>query len=421
MRRFASIAGVAIMVAALITSCAATPEESSSPTVITFWNPFVGGDRPAVEALVEKYNESQSDYRVDMTIMGGDVLGEKLLPAYRAEEGPTLLGHDPTALWTYADLGVIQPIDDLYEDGVLDEATLPPAQIAVTTWEGKRYGAPMSAATAMLYYNKDLLSAAGIDTPAPTLDGLLEQSSRLTQYVEGSETTNVYGFAIPDSGAVPVWAALFWSYGGGIIDADGKTALMDSAGSVAASDAWIDAIRNDHISPVGLTGVDAQTLFTSGRAAFIFEGPWASAVYNDAGIDYGVVPFPEGPEAQMSVAVGAAMAINSDASDAERAGAADFMAFWNSVESQTYWAIETSYPPNRTDIDSAAVAENPTAAAFAVPQNGTFFPGAPTTELAAIAGDVFVPAIQRMMNGEGDPADVLAEANTQLQALLDEK
>ncbi|MGM7698919.1 ABC transporter substrate-binding protein [Microbacterium sp. A84] len=414
---FAAV-GVTAVAAATLTGCTAGSEAVDGATTITFWNSFTADDRPAVEELVERYNDSQDGVVVELNIMPGDVLGQKLLPAFQSGTGPTIVAIDPSQVPGFAEKKVIQPLDGLYEEGELDVATLPESQIAATTWDGKRYGAPMSAATAMLYYNKALLTDAGISEPATTLEGLAEQAVALTEYVEGKDTTNQYGFVIADHAAVPVWASLLWSWGGGVVSADGTESLLGSSESIAAADYWVDLIREQHISPVGLSGVDAGAIFQAGRAAYVIEGPWASAGYSEAGINFGVTTVPAGPAAQSSVAVGATMTLNSASSDAERDAAYDFMTFWNSVESQTYWSIETSYPPNRTDIDAADISENPTAAAFAQSQDSAFFPGGPVVDFAKIFDDIFIPSLQKMTNGEGAPADVLPTASDQIDALL---
>lgn len=417
-RRTAMTAG-ALALALTFTGCSSAPEETGSgPTTISFWNSFTADDRPAVEELVKRYNASQSDVIVELNIMPGDVMGQKLLPAFQSGTGPTIVALDPAQVAGFADKKIIQPVDDLYNDGLLDPTTLPAAQIAGTTWDGARYGVPMSAATAMLYYNRELLAEAGITEPAGTFEELAEQAVTLTKYTEGQDTTNQYGFVVADHAAVPVWASFLWSWGGGVVAEDGASSLFGSTESIAAAEYWVDLITEKHISPVGLSGVDAGAIFQAGRAAFIIEGPWASAGYREAGIDFGVTTVPGGPEAQSSVAVGAAMTVSSDATDAERDAAFDFMTYWNSIDSQTYWSIQTSYPPNRIDIDPSAVSENSTAEAFARAQNAALFPGGPAIDFAKIFDDVFIPAVQRMTNGEGTPSDILSGSSDEIEALL---
>lgn len=424
MRKSISLAAVVSAVVGLSVLSMGTSSATSTtkPVTITFWNTFTGPDQPGVIGLVKKFNQSQSAVKVAMTIMPYDVMSSKLLPAYQSKTGPVVAGLDPSVIPGFADKRVIQPIDDLYTSKQLDVTKLVPAQIAATTWKGKHYGAPMSSGSAMLYYNKKLLTAAGITDPSPTLEGLAKQAVQLTHYQAGADTTNQYGFVIADHAAVQTWAAFIWAWGGGIVSADGKSSEFGSAKTVAAVNFWNDLIQNSHISPVGLSGVDTDNLFQAGRAAFNLNGPWAASAYKAAGIDYGVVPLPVGPSGkQVSVAAGATLSVSSSATSNQRKAALAFITYWNSKLSQVYWSISTSYPPNRTDISLSDIAANPTAKFFAAKQNTRFFPGGTLLNFAAVSDNAFVPAIQQITNSKGDAQKILSAASDQINSALKSK
>ena len=419
MRRSIAIATVLVAIVGLSgCSQAGSSTSGDKPVTLTFWNSFTGPDRPGVEGLVKKFNDSQKSIKVDLTVMPGDVMTQKLLPAWQSKTGPTVVGMDPSGVPGFAEKKVIQPIDDLYTSGQLDLKTLTTAQIAATTWKGKRYGAPMSSATAMLYYNKKLLAAAGIDKPADTLEGLGEQAVQLTKYQAGADSTNQYGMVLADHAAVPIWASLIWGWGGGIVSSDGKSSGFSSSATVKAVNYWNNLIQKDHISPIGLSGVDAGSLFSAGRAAFNIEGPWAATGYKEAGIDFGVVPVPAGPSTQTSVAVGANLALSSSATADQRKAALTFMAYWNSKPNQVYWSVTTSYPPNRTDIETSQLSANPTAVAFAQKQKERFFPGGVVINYSQVSDDIFIPAIQKITNNQGSTASVLGDASDQITSAL---
>lgn len=61
--------------------------------------------------------------------------------------------------------------------------------------EGKAYGAPLSADSLALYYNKDIFNAAGIANPPATWESLLDVSQRLTS-VDGFGNVNQSGIAL---------------------------------------------------------------------------------------------------------------------------------------------------------------------------------------------------------------------------------
>ena len=417
MPRRAQLAVVALVIA--VAGCGGDDDggDSSGPTTITFWNGFTDADRPAVEEIVNRFNESQDEVVVDMTIQPWDVINQTLLSAYSAGEGPTIVAMGAEQFAGYVSTGAWAPIDEVYDEGLLDPATLPAASIEATTYEGERYGVPMSAAAGMLYYNRALFDEAGLPGPPESLEQLAEYAVTLTDYHPADETNSVYGFALPDHGALPHWPVLLWADGGGVVADDNSRSLLGEPASIEAAEFWTDLLINEHISPIGLSGVEGDNLFAAGKAAMVINGPWSSGAFTEAGIDYGIAPIPPGKATQVSAAISVNMHLAADASDAERAAAYQFFAFWNSEESQTYWAIETGYPPNRTDIPPSAVAENPTSAGFAEAVGARLYLQG-LTKASQINDDVVIPTIQRMTRGEGTPAELLPEAAAQIDALL---
>lgn len=392
-------------------------DEPAGPVTITFWNGFTDADRPYVEEIVERFNQSQDQVVVEMTINPWDVINQTLLSAYSAGEGPTIIGIGAEQFAGYVEQGVWAPVDEVYDSGMLDPATLPAASIEATTYEGARYGVPMSAAAGMLYYNQELFAEAGLDGPPESLRQLGEYAVTLTDIDADDETNSVYGFALPDHGALPHWGVLWWADGGGVVSEDNSRSLLGDQASIETAEYWTDLLVNERVSPAGMSGVEADQLFAAGRAAMVINGPWSSGAFTEAGIDYRIAPMPPGEVTQVTAAVSVNMHLAADAGEAETEAAYEFFAFWNSVESQTSWAIGTGYPPNRTDVPASAVAENPTSAAFKEAVGARLYLQG-LSMATQINDDVVTPTVQRMTRGEGTPAELLPEAAAQVDALL---
>lgn len=387
------------------------------PTTITFWNSFTSDDRPAVEALVKKFNASQQGVTIKMTVMPADVLGQKLLPAYASGKGPTLTTLDASQLPEYASKGVIAPVDDAYGSGGLDKSVLPKASLDSTTWKGKQYGVPFSATGTMLYYNKKLFAAAGIANPPSTMAELADDAVKLTKYAPGKESSNQYGFIIPDHASVSVWSVLMWDDGGGVLSEDGTKSTFGDAATVKSVTYWSDLMKNKHISPAGLGGTDTDALFAAGRAGMYINGPWASTGFTKAGIDFGVAPIPAGTAAQTANAISVNLHLNAKASDAQKAAAKKFFVFWNSKESQTYWSTHSAYPPNDTTIPASALSANPVSATFTQAKGARFYLQG-QLKATQIDNNVVIPTIQKITTGKGSPAQLLPDAAKQIDSLL---
>jgi multiple sugar transport system substrate-binding protein len=275
----------------------------------------------------------------------------------------------------------------------------------------------MSGSTTMLFYNKKLLAAAGISTPPATQAELAQDAIKLTHYNAASPTSSVYGIALPDNNAPTTWEALMQGNGGGVISDNGKKSLLGSAASIKTIKTWTDLLRDQHIGPTDLAGAASDALFEAGKVAFNITGPWASAGYAQAGIDFGVVDVPAGTVRQAATLNADDFAVNAKATSAQTAAAYAFMKYYDSTKSQLIYSLQSGVPPILTSVTAAQLASNPTAVTFsnakgAMPQ----YPG--QSNFAKMQSDVFVPTLQKIENGSGTAASLLPAASQQITSLI---
>lgn len=406
----------------------ATPGASSEAAAqgecdntLTFWNGFTGPDRPAVEALVVQYNESNSmGVTVEMDIQPWDSLLQKLLTSMTVGSDPDMAAFTFRLVPQYAEAGVLMPMDDLYGPDGIDPATLPPAYLDIVKHNGTNWAAPMNFATLMMYYNKDLFAAAGLDpeTPPATWDEWTDAIQKLTQDTDGDGTIDQYGLVLADNQTIPMWPILVWGNGGDFLNAEGESMLLDPA-TLESFTKWGALVAENGISPVGLTGAEADKIFETGKAAMEMNGPWMTTGYTAAGLNYDVAPVPAGPGGQVTLADAVVIVANKNSACKDQIY--DFIKFWNSPESQVYWAVNTGFPPARVDLaDDPGLAQNPFVAKFAGAAPYARFYLAGLQEYAAIDGDILTPAIQAIGQGAATAEEALAEANAKLTELMTE-
>ena len=130
-RMFALLAALLLVLVALAAGCGGGEDDEGDTAAgpqknvtLTFWNGFTGPDRPALEEIVRRFNASHPKIKVRMQIMPWDTFFQKLLPIYASGKGPVIAGMASEQMPQYADKGVIQPLDDLYETGGLNKNTL---------------------------------------------------------------------------------------------------------------------------------------------------------------------------------------------------------------------------------------------------------------------------------------------------------
>lgn len=395
---------------------------SDGKIVLDFWNGFTGPDGPALEQVIADFNDSQDEIEVKANIMPWDTLYQKVLTSVAGNDGPDIIAMSASRIPQFADEGLFMPVDDFYEDAANETDAITPAAVEASIYDGANYGVPVNYAPMMMYYNKDLFTAAGLDPEAPptTWDEFAAMVPQLTVDENGDGKPEQYAIALADHETVPVFPSLLWGTGGGIVSEDGTTSELGSAESIEALEFWVDLVRNQQASPVGLSGADADKLFQTGKAAIEIVGPWMTTGFEEAGLNFGLVKPFAGPSSDAILADVVSMGLPSNASDEVKQAAYKFFAYWNSPDGQITWANGSGFPPTRADV-ADQITESPYPAIFGAPEvaesSRVLLPG-----IAAggpIIETVFNPSVQRALNGEGTVQEIFTEASAQVQAELD--
>lgn len=390
--------------------------------VLDFWNGFTGPDGPALQQVVDDFNASQDEIEVKTNIMPWDTLYQKVLTSVASDGGPDIIAMSASRIPQFADEGLFMPVDDYYENADNDSAALAEAAVEASIYDGQNYGVPVNYAPMMMYYNKDLFTAAGLDPEAPpaTWDDFAAMVPQLSKDENGDGKPEQYAIALADHETVPIFPSLLWGTGGGIVSEDGSTSTLGDPETIEALEFWVSLVTEQQASPIGLSGADADKLFQTGKAAIEIVGPWMTTGFDEAGLNYGLAKPFAGPSDDAVLADVVSMGVPSNASEDVKNAAYEFFAFWNSPEGQITWANGSGFPPTRADV-ADQVTESPYPAIFGAPEVAdsarVLMPG-----IAAggpILETVFTPALQRALNGEGTVADIFSEASAQVQAELD--
>jgi multiple sugar transport system substrate-binding protein len=316
---------------------------------ISLWTGFTGPDRPAYEALVRQFNDAHSNIRVIMDVQPWDLITQRLPGAWASGQGPDLAtpDSDPSSIFSYIRTNSVLPIDTAVGEGGLNVDAFPSSVTKAFTVDGKLYAAPANMASVALYYNKAMFAAAGITVPPGTQEEFIADVRKLTNR---SSSTNQYGISLADHKTIPMWPVLQWMNGGDIVGADGCSKIAEPA-SVGALTTWADLVANEHVSPVGQSGSEADTLFSAKKAAMELNGPWAADGFRKAGIDLGVAPVPIGPGGPATVVSSVPLMIGK--STQHKAQAVEFLRWWTSKTAQASFSAKSGFPPARTDVKVA--------------------------------------------------------------------
>jgi multiple sugar transport system substrate-binding protein len=127
-------------------------------------------------------------------------------------------------------------------------------------------GIPFASRPFVMAYNKDMLAAAGIDKPADTWDGLLQQAKKATG---GGK----YGLAVGYADGFDPWKFIWaMSVQAGNPLVDGKTASLSDPRTMAAYKTYLGWLATDKVvdpAAVGWKNAQAVAAFGEGKAAFL--------------------------------------------------------------------------------------------------------------------------------------------------------
>jgi multiple sugar transport system substrate-binding protein len=315
-------------------------------TTLRLWHGFTEADGKIVDQIVKNFNESQDVYTVVSETIAWSSLTEKLLTGLKSGDGPHIVAQGPDGAEGYVAQGAFVECDDFYASGEYESAEhFYPNFVDMVTWDDKRSGVPMGAASFCVWYNTKHWEEAGLadDDVPTTVEDFLDVAKKLTK-TSGSSVEQ-YGVAMPDQDAATVGAILH--SGGGDFITDGVAAL-DTPQNVETLTTWQKAFVEDQISPTGMDLVAAAQLFNSGKASMLLNGPWQITGAEDSGLDVNVFAWP-GDWVQAAATFW--FASNLVKEDTQRKGVFEFFQYFNNPDSQVLWT-SANYPPNRDDIAS---------------------------------------------------------------------
>ncbi len=331
--RFSTLAaGAVALVAVLLAATAVLLDYSGQPhggrTVVTvrIWGDQIGA---AYRESFEAFTRAHPDIDVHLNVVAYSNYFNTLRTDVAGGSADDIFWLSNAYLADYADSGRLLNIGEVL--GPTAAADWEQPVVEQFTRNGTLWGVPqLTDAGIALYYNADLLAAAGVDpaelntlrwsaTDDDTLRPLL---GRLTVDADGHRA-DTPAF---DAGRVRQWAynaandpqGIYLNYigsAGGVFQR-GDTFAFDNPPAVTAFRYLVDLINRDHVAPPAADTNDngdfSRNQFVAGRMALFQSGTYSLApVARDARFHWGVAMMPAGPAGRVSVTNGIAAAGNA--------------------------------------------------------------------------------------------------------------
>ena len=290
-------------------------------------------------------------------------------------EAPDLLNIDVFA--DYQADGLLLPASEWVSEATY--AKFFDSFLAESVVDGTVWAVPDLASARALYYNADILAAAGVEVPT-TWDELTAACEAIKAY-----DANIYPWGVDmttDEGQA-CFAYYAWNNGGGFTDAEGNWTL-DSAANVEAVEYIVGLINAGltNADPTTETRYDLQEMFANGQVAMMI-GPNQISKYCESvenPINYGVASLPvNGDVAGASVGVMDRIMCFAEEgrSDAEMAAITAVVDAFYDDEPYAEWVLMEDFLPATSTGNALCAEADPGMAAWIdVVGSAKFYPAA---------------------------------------------
>lgn len=398
-----------LMTLLVLLALSLTPVAGQEQIELEWWDYFgtLENADAALNDLIAAYMEEHPNVTITRTPLGFADLNPALIRGTATGELPDIAIIDNPDHQAFAAQGTLTDITDLIA-GWEDAALYFPGPFSSTVLNGRNYGVPFDSNATALYYNADLLGAAGVEPPT-TWEELRAAAAALTQ-------GNVYGFcfsAAPGEEGTFTFLPFVWQAGGDI------QTYGDEA-SIAALTFINDLVNVDmSVSPqvVSMGQGDCYNEFIAGTTAMMINGPWQLPGLEASGVEFewGVVPWPGNVEST-SILGGQNLAIPTGANAEAAWNVIDWM---TDPENNKVWLQGSGQLPNRSDLaEDPDFAEDPILQTFIgqveIARPRAYGPGYP--QMSAI----IINSVQGVLTGALSPEEAAAQAATELEPLVAE-
>ncbi len=258
MKRLVSLVFVAALAGAVFTTAAVAQKK------VTVWNYWENQlQQKALAQVCADFNGSQSAVQVvTKYIPFADFKKQRSIGAAAAELPDVVIIDNPDHA-SYSAMGIFADITDKLANWP-DLAQYFPGPLNSARLNGRLYGLPFGSNTLALYYNEDMLKAAGVKPPK-TWDELKSVSLKLTR-------GNVHGFAISSlQNEEGTFGFLCFLWGSG-----NTSFQINNANGIRALTLMKDLVSSGAMPKEAMnwTQGDVMNQFISGNLAMMVNGPW---------------------------------------------------------------------------------------------------------------------------------------------------
>ncbi len=418
MRVFLAVAMVVVVLLALPGSGA-----GQGQVTITYWQYFFESKVKLVDQLIQQFQAQNPGIRVVHENFPYDTYNQKVASAAPAGQGPDVINLFYGWVPLYVDAGYLQPLPaDAFPAVEIERQFVP--MIKNSKFDGKYWALPTAVRSLSLFYNSDLLRAAGIARPPVTWEEFLTAAERTTvRDSAGRITTEGFGISPEGQDHNLIREILFRQWGVAPYSPDNRRVTYATPRGAEAFQWYTDLITRAKVGVIAFFpgGNGYRNAFMAGKAAMIVDGSFAIAsIRAGTKAAWGVVPLPTRTMGGAPSNFGSywVHGLTTRAQGPRREAAIKFLKFLTSEPVQRQWLTAVGeLPSSRRLVNDPSLASDPIFGPFIqglAYSRATFF----VDETAQ--RQVLIDAVNEVVVNNKSPQQALTEAAAKEQKILDD-
>ena len=286
----ASLTRIAAAAALALAATFSTARADTVRITVSFYSAATG---PYFEKMAAAFTAANPGHEIKIEVVNWPALLQKLQTDIAGNANPDLSIIGTRWLLDFVRDDLVEPLDGRMSAAFRDRfigTFLKPAEV-----KGKTYGLPIAASARALYYNKPMLTAAGMPDGPKTWDDVAAAAAKIK-----AAGGNGFGLMAKGTEVDVYWYYALWTHGGTVVGPDGKSAFNSPAGVKALSmyKSFLDQGLTE-AGPTDYTREDLQNLFKQGRLGMVITAPFLiNQIAKEAPtLEYGIAPVPSATNA----------------------------------------------------------------------------------------------------------------------------
>jgi len=386
LKRFISLSLVSLIVIFALTACGSNPtttevkpQETANntnstattspapekkPIEVIYWHSMGGELGKVVDKLVADFNAKHQDIQVKAIFQGAyDDALNKFKASIGSSTAPHIIQVYEIGSRYMIDSKAITPIQKFVDADKFDLTQLEENIIGYYTIDNQLYSMPFNTSNPILYYNKDMFKAAGLDPEKPprTFEEVKEVAKKLTKDGKYGASFAIYGWFMEQ---------FFANQGADLVNnGNGRTqpateSLLNSEAGVKTLTWLKDLVDSKVALNLGRKTSDTKAAFVGGQIAMTIDSTASlrgivDAVGGKFEVGTAFLPKPSDAKDGGVIVGGASNYIINNHPEEEQKAAWEFIKFLAQPEQQAFWNVNTGYfPITKAAYEQQLIKEN---------------------------------------------------------------